>query len=65
MNSDPPHVTQAVARAVTRLKPWAMVYDVKHCGFAVAWREKDEDGDWGLWQLEEGECENVHWTTEL
>ncbi len=42
-----------------------MVYDVKHCGFAVTWREKDEDGDWGLWQLEEAECENVHWTTEL
>ena len=27
MSSD----TQAVARAVTRLRPWAMVYDVKHC----------------------------------
>ena len=55
---------QAVARAVTRLKPWAVVYDVQHCGFAVTFREKDKDGDWGLWQFDKAASSNVYWTKD-
>jgi len=29
---------------------------VQHCGYTVAWREEDEDGDWGFWTLEEQDC---------
>lgn len=33
--------------------PWAMVYEVQHCGFTAAWREQDADGDWDAWELED------------
>lgn len=45
-------ILQAVGVSVTRLHPTAVVHSVQHCGFTVAWREMDEDGDWSLWQLE-------------
>lgn len=49
---------------MTRLKPWAVVYDVQHCGFAVTYRERDRDGDWGLWKFDEPASSNVLWTTD-
>lgn len=52
-------------RSITRIVPWAAVYEVKHCGFTVAWRSRDEDGDWGWeWHLEPAvPAENgVSWT---
>jgi hypothetical protein len=53
---------QAVGRAITRIMPHVIVYDVQHCGYAMTWREQEEDGDWGLWQLDETACRGVHWT---
>lgn len=42
--------------------PWAMVYEVQHCGFTAAWRERDDDGDWDAWELEDQDPERgVSW----
>lgn len=42
--------------------PWAMVYEVQHCGFTAAWREQDGDGDWDAWVLEDQDPERgVSW----
>lgn len=49
---------------MTRLKPWAVVYDVQHCGFVVTYRERDDDGDWGLWKFDKAASSNVHWTKD-
>ena len=51
-----------MGRAITRIMPHVIVYDVQHCGYAMTWREQEEDGDWGLWQLDETACRGVHWT---
>jgi hypothetical protein len=41
-----------------------MVYEVKHCGFSVAWRERDEDGDWDMWNLvDQNACAGVSWAS--
>ena len=45
---------QAVGKSVTRLLPYVSVYAVDHCGFTVAHRVKDAQGDWEVsWKLEE------------
>ena len=57
---------QAVGKSVTRLLPWVNVYGVQHGGFTVAWRELDDDGEWGMWELEaeeEGQLKGVFWHT--
>lgn len=46
--------------------PWAMVYEVEHCGFTIALRELDDDGDWDTWELIEQDSpmvEGVFWLT--
>ena len=50
-------------RAVTRLEPRAVVYEVQPCGWVAARREREAQGDWGLWRLgepPEGAC-GVSW----
>ncbi|KAK9840932.1 hypothetical protein WJX81_001083 [Elliptochloris bilobata] len=42
---------ECVRRAVTRLEPRALVYEVRHCGWVAARREREPHGGWGLWQL--------------
>ena len=59
------HVFQAVGVSVTRLHPTAEVHSVLHCGFTVAWREVDDEGDFSVWQLEgssQGNAAGVAWT---
>ena len=42
--------------------PWAMVYEVRHCGFTVAWRKRDAEGEWDEWRLEDQQsCRGVAW----
>ena len=53
---------QAIGRAVSRILPWALVYNVQHCGFATAFRQIEADGCWGMWQLNESDCQGVEWT---
>lgn len=53
---------EAVGRAVSRILPHVIVYDVQHCGYAMTWREQEEDGEWGMWQLDETASRGVHWT---
>ena len=43
---------QVVNRSVSRILPWVTVVEAKHCCFTVSFREQDEDGDWGTWQLD-------------
>ncbi|KAK9915097.1 hypothetical protein WJX75_004696 [Coccomyxa subellipsoidea] len=55
---------EAVRRSVARLLPWATVYEVQHCGFTVARRERDAEGDWDAWELEDQDCtRGVSWVT--
>ena len=44
---------QAVGKSVTRILPYVSVFAVDHCGFTVATRSKDAQGDWDPWKLEE------------
>lgn len=54
---------ECVRRAVTRVEPRALVYQVEHCGWACARRERHEDGTWGWWRLDPpGECSGVAWS---
>lgn len=60
------HRVQAVGRSVTRLLPWARVFDVEPGGFTVAARARGgsagsgdgadgvdgDDDDWEPWQLQ-------------
>ena len=47
---------------MSRILPRALVYNVQHCGFATAYRQIEADGCWGMWQLNESECQGVDWT---
>lgn len=50
--------------AVCLQLPWATVYEVQHCGFTVARRERDAEGDWDAWELEDQDCiRGVSWVT--
>lgn len=54
---------QAVGKSVTRLLPYVSVYQVDHCGYTVAWRGRDKDGEWDNWNLEDsGGSTGVHWS---
>ena len=52
---------EAVRRSVTRLVPWAMVYEVQHAGYIVSTRQQDEDGDWEPWQIDRAQAVGVSW----
>ena len=44
---------QAVGKSVTRILPYVSVFSVDHCGFTVASRSRDAQGDWDPWKLED------------
>lgn len=53
---------ECVRRAVTRMEPRALVYQVEHCGWVCARRERASDGTWSWWRLDPGECHGVSWS---
>lgn len=53
---------EAVRRAVTRLEPTALVFEVKHCGWvAIEWEADGQEDDPGTWALLPDESVGVGW----
>ncbi len=50
---------QAVNRSIVRLMPWTTVIEAQHCCYTVARRKQEEDGDWGLWELDVSQLHKV------
>ncbi|KAK9862369.1 hypothetical protein WJX84_005988 [Apatococcus fuscideae] len=54
---------EAIGRSIMWLQPHAIVYQAAHCGFTLASRALDDDGQWGDWSLGDPEdMLGVLWT---